>query len=208
MAIEITWFGRTCFRIRGREGTVVTDPVPQDSGYKIGKLTADFVTLSNVDNPDYGRADAVSDARALNAPGEYEVGGILVSGVSLKRADGTRNVAFVIEIEGIRVGHIGIPDPQTLKPLPDELNDLDILLMPVGGGNSLSATQATDLMTTIDPAVVIPMHYKTDQERLDLEPLGRFLSETGTKPEPQPRFQSTKTGLPSDLTVVVLEPRG
>jgi len=187
---------------------VITDPVAPDSGFKIGKLSADFVTLSNVDNPDYGRADAVSDARALTAPGEYEVGGILVSGVSLKREDGTRNMAFVIEIEGIRVGHMGVPEPQSLKPLPEGLNDIDILLMPVGGGMSLSATQATDLMTTIDPSVVIPMHYKTEQERLELDPLGRFLSETGTKPEPQARFQSTKTALPADLTVVVLEPRG
>lgn len=208
MAVEILWYGRTCFRIRGREGVVITDPVPAESGYKPGKLSGDIVTLSNVLDPTYGSADAVAGARALDAPGEYEIGGILVSGIGIRRADGTRNLAFVVEIEGIRIGHVGLPDAASLKPLPDGLSDLDILLMPVGGGISLNGAQAADLMTTIDPAVAIPMHYKTDQERLDLESLGKFLSETGAKPEPQPRFQTTRSGLPSDLTVVVLEPRG
>jgi L-ascorbate metabolism protein UlaG (beta-lactamase superfamily) len=187
---------------------VITDPVPADSGYKPGKLSADIVTLSNVLDPNYGSTDAVADARALDAPGEYEIGGILVRGIGIRRADGTRNMAFVVEIEGIRIGHVGLPEAASLKPLPDALSDLDILLMPVGGGISLNGPQAADLMTTIDPAVAIPMHYKTEQERLDLESLGKFLSETGAKPEPQARFQATRSGLPSDLTVVVLEPRG
>jgi hypothetical protein len=79
--------------------------------------------------------------------------------------------------------------------------------MPAGGGPSLTGRQAADLMTAIDPSVAIPMLYKTDQERMELDPIDSFLSEAGSKPEPQPRFTTSKAGLPANLTVVVLQPR-
>jgi L-ascorbate metabolism protein UlaG (beta-lactamase superfamily) len=208
MAIEITWLGRTCFRIRGREGTVITDPVPADSGYRPGKPSADVVTLSRASDPAFAGRDLVSgEPRVLDAPGEYEVGGILLTGVSLPLPEGERNVSFVIELEGIRVGHLGLPAEGKLTP-PAELEGVDVLLMPVGGGSSLTGRQAADLMTAVDPSVVIPMYYKTEQERLEIDPLERFLSEAGIRPEPQPRFTSTKNGLPEHLTVTVLQPRG
>lgn len=207
MAIEIVWLGRTCFRLRGREGTVLTDPVPADSGYRAGKPAADVVTLSRGDDPAYSALDVVSGApKVFNAPGEYEVGGILLTATATPLPDGGRNVCFVIELEGIRVGHLGLPAGD-MRAVPPELEGVDILLMPVGGGPSLAGRQAAALMTVADPSVVIPMLYKIEQERMDLEPLDRFLSETGNRPEPQPRFTSTKTGLPEHLTVVVLQPR-
>jgi L-ascorbate metabolism protein UlaG (beta-lactamase superfamily) len=89
----------------------------------------------------------------------------------------------------------------------EELKDLDILLIPVGGGNSLAAAAAADIMTTIDPKVAIPMNYRTDVETMELDALDSFLKETGSKPEPQPRLQLTRSQLPSNLTVVVLEPK-
>jgi L-ascorbate metabolism protein UlaG (beta-lactamase superfamily) len=207
--MEITWLGRTCFRLRGREGVVLTDPCPPESGYKIGKVDAQIVTISRSDDPAYSYRDAVKgDARVLDAPGEYEVGGVLVTGLAMKRPEGGRSVAFVVELDGIRIGHLGVPAPAIGKdPALDDLKDVDILLLPAGGGPSIGGAVAADVMTTIDAPVTVPMHYKTDVETLDLDPLERFLKETGAKPDPQQRLQITKSQLPAELTIVVLEPR-
>jgi L-ascorbate metabolism protein UlaG (beta-lactamase superfamily) len=201
--IEITYLGRNCFRLKGREGTVITDPCPPDSGFSLGKQTADVVTVSRRDDPGYSYTAGVSGAMVLDAPGEYEINGILVTGIAGKRTDGSRNVVFISEIDGIRVGHLGLASSAAL----DELKDVDVLLLPVGGFNALAPNVAADLMTKIEPRIAIPMNYKTGGETLALEPLESFLKETGNRPEPQPKINVSRSGLPSDLTVMVLEPR-
>lgn len=137
----------------------------------------------------------------FDAPGEYEIGGILITGIASKAVDGTRNVMFISEIDGIRVGHLGLPGSASI----DDLKNVDILLLPVGGVNALAPNLAADLMTKIEPRIAIPMNYKTGDEKLSLEPLATFLKETGTKPEPQAKINVSRSGLPSDLTVMVLE---
>lgn len=205
--MEITWLGRNCFRLRGREGVVITDPCPPNSGYKLGKPAANVVTLSSKDEPGYSSLESVGgEPVVLDAPGEYEIGGILVEGVATKREDGRRNVVFVYELDGIRVGHLGLLSTPLSTEILEELK-VEVLLIPVGGLNAFGGRAAQDAMTAIDPNIAIPMNYKTDQEKLELEPLDRFIKETGAKPEPQPRLQVTKSGLPSDLTVMVLQPK-
>lgn len=208
MAIEITWLGRTCFRIKGREGVVVTDPCPPDSGYSLGKLTGEVVTISRRDEPAYSYREGVRDQPFfLDAPGEYEVGGILVTGMATKAADGSRNIVFVIELEGMRIAHLGTIAPESAKHL-DDIKGVDILLVPVGGGGSLSGAMATDVMASVDAKLAIPMNYRTEAETQEsLDPLEKFLKETGSKPEPEPKLTVTKAQLPSELTVRVLEPR-
>jgi len=209
--IEVTWLGRNCFRLKGREGVVITDPCPPESGYKLGKQQADVVTISRKDDPGYSASDVIEGTKGspfrLDAPGEFEIGGILVTGIATKRPDGVRNVIFVVELDGIRVGHLGLPGAAPTQAALEELKDIDILLMPVGGGNAIGATVAADVMTTIDPKIAIPMNYKTEFETMDLDPLEKFLSETGAKPEPQVRLSVSRTQLPQDLTVMVLLPR-
>jgi L-ascorbate metabolism protein UlaG (beta-lactamase superfamily) len=205
--MEITWLGRNCFRIRGREGVVITDPPPSNSGYRIGKPAAEVVTLSNRDEAGYSSVEAVGGKPVvLDAPGEYEIGGILVEGVATKRDDGRRNTVFVCELDGIRVGHLGLLSGALDTDLMEQLK-VEVLLLPVGGGNALGGRAAQDVMTAIDPNIAIPMNYKTDQEKMDLEPLERFIKETGAKVEPQPRLQVTRSGLPPDLAVMVLQPK-
>ncbi|MCK9517933.1 MAG: MBL fold metallo-hydrolase [Dehalococcoidia bacterium] len=207
MAIEITWLGRTCFRLKGREGVVVTDPVPPDSGYSLGKLSADVVTLSRRADPAYSYHEGVDgDPVLLDAPGEYEVGGILVNSFATQSPNGMRNMLFVVELEGMRIAHLGVISPEAAKRL-DDIKGVDILLLPVGGAGSLTGALATDVMATVDAKLAIPMHYRTDAETMALDPLDKFLKETGSKPEPEPKITITKTQLPTELTVRVLEPR-
>lgn len=206
--MEITWLGRNCVRIKGREGVVVTDPCPPDSGFKIGKVEANVVTVSRRDDPGYSYREAVKgdEVRFLDAPGEYEVGGVLVTGLAAKRPDGSRNVAFIVEMDGIKVGHLGVPGPQLEREWLQEF-DCDVLLLPVGGVDSIGGAMAADVMTRVDPRVAIPVRYRTEQETQELDPLERFLKETGAKPEPMPKFTVTRSQLPAELTVVVLQPR-
>ncbi|MCC7365084.1 MAG: MBL fold metallo-hydrolase [Dehalococcoidia bacterium] len=206
--MEITWLGRTCFRIKGREGTVVTDPCPPESGYQLSKLTADVVTCSQRTDPGYRYTKAVSgEPFLLDAPGEYEVGGILVTGIATKGPDGERNVAFVIELEGMRIAHLGLLASAGAGQL-DDFKGVDVLLLPVGSGNSIGGAASADVMTTIDPKIAIPMNYRTEVETMEtLDPLERFLKETGLKPEPEPKLAVSRTGLPANLTLRILEAR-
>ncbi|HMO55298.1 MAG TPA: MBL fold metallo-hydrolase, partial [Tepidiformaceae bacterium] len=152
----------------------------------------------------YSFREAVGgEPMVLDAPGEYEIAGMLVTGVGTKRSDGSRNIVFVAEIDGIRIGHLGLPTTNTF----DELKDVDVLLLPVGGGNAFSPVMAADVMTRIEQRLAIPMNYKIGPEPLDLEPLEKFLKETGAKQERQGGVSLSRSGLPADLTVMVLEPR-
>jgi len=206
--VEIIWLGRNCFRLKGRDGAVITDPCPPSSGYRIGKQPADIVTLSLRDDPGYSHVEGVAPgARVLDAPGEYEVGGILVTGIAVSRTSDSRTIAFVVEIDGIRICHLGLATNPPTAPVLEELGKVDILLIPVGGLNALSGAAAQDVMTTIDPGIAIPMNYKTSVEKLELDGVDRFLRETGSKTEPVPRLSVTRSQVPSDLTLVVLEPR-
>lgn len=208
-AVEISWIGRTCFRLRGREGAVLTDPVSAATGHALGRTSAEIVTLSRRDDPAISNTAGVrGEPRVFDAPGEYEVRGILVTGIPLPRADGSRTMAFICEIDGVNVAHLGLPDAPPAAEALDRFEGVDVLLLPVGGGESLPASEAAELMRTIDPHVVIPMHYRTERERAELEPLDRFLSEAGASPEPLPRLNVTRANVPAELTVEVLRPRG
>lgn len=200
--VEITYLGRNCFRLKGRDSVVITDPVPPDSGFALGKQTADIVTISRRDDPGYSHSEGIGgNPMVLDAPGEYEIGGVLVTGIAARAADGSRNVIFISEIDGIRIGHMGLAATANLE----DFKDVDVLLLPVGGGAGPAPNVAADLMTKIEPRLAIPMHYKGGSEKMDLQPLENFLKETGTRPEPQPKINVSRSGLPSDLTVMVLE---
>jgi len=204
--MEITWLGRNCFRLRGREGVVITDPCPKESGYNLGKPSADIITLSSREDPGYSAVSAVAgEPRVLDAPGEYEIGGVLVTGVATKRADGQRNLIFVVELDTIRIAHLGLATAAPSAATIEEIGDIDVLLLPAGGGNSLAPALAQDVMTALDPRIAIPMNYKTAVETAALDPLDLFLKETAAKPEPQARLSVTRSSLPAELTLVVLE---
>jgi L-ascorbate metabolism protein UlaG (beta-lactamase superfamily) len=211
--MEVTWFGHNCFRLRGRDATVITDPCPPSTGYKLGKVTADVVTISH-DDPDASfRAAITNETKFITGPGEFEIGGILVNGVRTRHDREVdvraRNVAYVIDIDDIRVCHLG-----DLKRIPhtevvEQFVGADILFVPVGGGPTLDARMAAETVSLIEPKIVIPMRYKTAGARADLEGVDKFLKEMGAESKtPEPRLNVTKRDIPSDTTVVLLEPRG
>ena len=122
-----------------------------------------------------------------------------------------RNTAYVIELDDVRICHLGdighVPTPEQVE----ELSGVDILLAPVGGTNTIDAASAAETISLLEPKLVIPMHYKTSASKDDLEPLDRFLKEIGAKmanDERQPKLAITKSTLPSETKVQVLDYKG
>ncbi|HEX5140002.1 MAG TPA: MBL fold metallo-hydrolase [Dehalococcoidia bacterium] len=211
--MEIYWLGHGCFRMRGREATVLTDPCTPSTGYKIGKVNADLVTISR-DNPENNNRDAVQgDPKFISRPGEYEIAGVMITGIPTDdkpRDDGfSRNIAYICDIDDIRICHLG--DIQRV-PAGDEVEELnaDILLLPVGGGRVLDAEKAAEIVSLLEPKIVIPMMYKTEASTApDLSPIDRFIKEMGSEAKPpEQRLNINKSGLPHDTTVVLLNYRG
>jgi len=209
--LDIVWNGHACFRLRGRETTVVTDPYDRSTGFPPLKLTADVVTMSH-DHPHHAYLDAVQPAsgrvRTVDGPGEYELAGSLIEGVATYRDKQRgkllgKNTAFLIHLDDVSVCHLGALAHTLTSAQINALKDADILLVPVGGGTTLDAATAAEVVNQIEPRIVIPMYYGTPVQALDSVEL--FCKEMAvTDMTVQPRFQVTKSSLPDETRVVLL----
>ncbi len=211
--MEITWYGHSCFRLTERNyATVVTDPFDHKSvGYDALKLKADIVTVSH-DAPGHNNMDAVKGSEhIIDGAGEFEIGGVFITAVQTagggkKTKDKSRNTLYVFDYEGITVAHLGDLLEVPTQSEVEALGTVNVLLLPVGGGNSLNAAKAAEVVSTIEPNIVIPMHYATDKAKVKLEPLSKFLKEMGLgKIESLPSLKATRSSLPQETKVVVLD---
>jgi L-ascorbate metabolism protein UlaG (beta-lactamase superfamily) len=212
--MDITWFGHSCFRLRDRAATVVTDPYGKDIGLLLPRVRADLVTVSH-DADDHNCVKGVkSGFKALTGPGEYEVSSVFVTGLELrgekkkgKEPDKPRNTVFLFEFEDLTVCHLGDLDHvPTQAQVEDALGEVDVLLIPVGGGESLNAAQASEVVSLLEPHIVIPMHYKVKDLTLKLDPVSKFLKEMGLdNVATQETLKVSRSGLPEETQVVLLE---
>jgi L-ascorbate metabolism protein UlaG (beta-lactamase superfamily) len=209
--MEITWLGHSCFRIRAKEATVVTDPCGKATGYSLGRPTADLVTIS-FDDQGHNAVDALAGTpRVIDGPGEFEIAGASVVGVTTWRdrelkAAGPRNVAYVIELEDIRLCHLGgigvVPTSDQLE----QIGSADVLFVPVGGGDAFDAPSAAEAISLIEPKLVVPMHFKTDAEKSKLDPVDRFLKEMGAKSaDRHQKLSITRSSLPEEMQLMVMD---
>lgn len=180
---DFRWYGHNCFRIRTKEGTVLTDPVGRNTGYTFSaKPTADVVTVSH-DHPGHNNLKAIKDDYALiDGPGEYEIHEIFVYGFRSYHDDSKGeqngyNTIFVIEVEGMRIAHLGDLGHALTPELTQALENVDVLLVPAGGGDGIiSPEQAAKIIGTIEPNVVIPMQFATsrgDKNRAGIDELAQ-----------------------------------
>jgi L-ascorbate metabolism protein UlaG (beta-lactamase superfamily) len=210
--MEITWLGRSCFRIRAKEATVVTDPYDnKTTGYTLGRPNADIVTVSHSD-PAHANVDGVGgNPRVIEGPGEFEISGASITGVATYRGkektpESGRNVAYIIELEDMRIAHLGGIGHVPTSDQIESMSGVDILMVPVGGGESLDAPPAMETVSLIEPKLVIPMNYKTDVDKAKLDLLDRFLKEMGAKsPEVHQKVTVTRSSLPDETQLVVID---
>ena len=215
--MEITWYGHSCFRLAERGyATIATDPFDDSLGYEVPKIKADIVAISH-SAPGHDNLGAVKGARAISGPGEFEIGGVFITGIATapqakkKRENGPRqtNTLYLFDYDRLTVCHLGDLDHVPTQSQIEDLGAVCVALVPVGGGGGLNAAQAAEVISLIEPAVVVPMHYKTSDTTLKLDPLSRFLKEMGLGSlKPVDTLKITRSQLPEETQVVVLNYKG
>jgi L-ascorbate metabolism protein UlaG (beta-lactamase superfamily) len=210
--MEIIWYGHSCFRLAERGmATVVCDPFDSEVvGYEPLKLRADIVTSSH-EAPGHNYLNAVKGfSHAITGPGEFEIGSVFITGVQMdgqgkKTVDQPRNTLYVFDYMGITVAHLG--DLHSVPPQNEieALGTVHIVLVPVGGGSGLNAAKAAEIVSLLEPNIVIPMHYHTPAVKVPLDRLDKFLKEMGLhEAETLPSLKVTKSNLPEETKVIVL----
>jgi len=209
--MDITWLGHSCFRIRGSHATVITDPYSPNLGYSLGKPSAHIVTLSH-QHPGHSYVQGISGKpRQIAGPGEYEIRGVLVIGVATfhdteKGRKRGRNTVYLMEVDEVSVCHLGDLGHVLTAEQVEEIDNVDVLLLPVGGVSTINAPMAAEVVRRLEPKVVVPMHYKTQAISRELGSVERFLKEIGVKQiDPQPKLSFTKSSLPTSTQVFLLD---
>ncbi|MBL8148095.1 MAG: MBL fold metallo-hydrolase [Anaerolineae bacterium] len=210
--MEITWYGHSCFRMTERgKVTIVTDPYAGGLGLPPLNIKADVVTISH-DSPGHNALEAIkSEPYVLRGPGEYEIGNVFITGIAMHNVTletPQLNVAYLFDFDGLRVLHLGdlsfVPD----QSLVEALGEVHALLIPVGGGNGLKATQAAEVVAMVEPSFIVPMHYELPGLTIPLEGVDKFLKAMGvTRPQEADTLKFNANDRPEQAQVVVLTPQ-
>jgi L-ascorbate metabolism protein UlaG (beta-lactamase superfamily) len=211
----ITWLGQSCFKLQDKIGSdsvmLVTDPYDDKIGLKMPHFEADIVTISH-DHYDHNNVGAIrGNPLVINTAGEYETKGVFIEGVEAwhDSQDGKergQTIIYRIEMEGMSITHLGdlghILDTKQLE----KLEGTDILLIPVGGKYTINAAKAVEVISQIEPRIVIPMHYKVTGLKIDLDGVDKFIKELGIKPRQEEKLKISKKDLPQeDMELVILQ---
>ncbi|GAP22626.1 MBL fold metallo-hydrolase [Leptolinea tardivitalis] len=210
--MEITWYGHACFRLTERGlATVVTDPFDsKEIGFEPLKLKADILTVSQ-DTPGHNHISAVKgDPYTITGPGEFEIGGVFITGVQTnghsKKETDPRNTLYVFDYNNITVAHLGNINRVPAQAEIEALGNVKIALAPVGG--SFPLEKLTEVISLLEPNIVIPMMYETPASKTKVQPLKDFLKSMGIDKEPEvlPSYQiKSGSSLPEETKVVVLD---
>jgi L-ascorbate metabolism protein UlaG (beta-lactamase superfamily) len=211
-ALEIVWYGLSCFRLteRGRV-TVITDPYQDNIGLPPLKLKGEVVTISH-DSRGHNNIDAVKpEPYVLRGAGEYEIGNVFITGIAMHDTSGATaqpNVAYMIDYDNLRVLHLGDLSHVPNQSVIEAMNDVRVVLVPVGGGKGLSAAKAAEVVGMIEPSFIVPMHYQTPDLGIELDDVDKFLKAMGvSKVDEQDTLKVLMGDVPDQPQVVVLRPQ-
>ncbi len=216
--MEITYLGHSCFKLKGKSGTVITDPYDSSIGLVLPKSSADIITVSH-QHSDHNSTQKIAGTTKrpkpfiVQDPGEYEIGGISVFGTASYHDDKKGeergvNTIFTVLIDDLMVCHLGDLGHELNDEQLQELGTIDVLLIPVGGHYTIDPKTAIKVIQQIEPTYIIPMHYQTSQHGklfADVLPIDAFLKAYGKSPTPQPKLVVDKTKLPEEAELVVLQ---
>ena len=165
--MKIKWFGQSCFRITAENGIkIVMDPYANMFGYKLPKIDANIVTTSH-NHRDHNNVSAVKGNFVhIKDPGTFSQEGIDIKGIQTfhDKVSGNKrgkNIVYNFRIDGLNICHCGDLGHLLSPEQINEIGKVDILLLPIGGRATLDASGAAEVMKQLNPAVVIPMHYRT-----------------------------------------------
>ena len=200
--MDISYLGHSSFKIKGKTATVLNDPFdPSMVGIKFPKTEADIVTVSH-HHADHNQLERVEGVKkVISGPGEYEVMGVSFIGIasfhdSDKGENRGKNTIFVLEMDGLRLAHLGDLGEKLSQSQLEEIGDIDVLMIPVGGFFTIGPREASEIIQEIEPYFVIPMHYNCpdlNQSQFGkLSFLDDFLRESGLVVERLPKFNLKK----------------
>jgi L-ascorbate metabolism protein UlaG (beta-lactamase superfamily) len=205
--MNISWIGHSCFKIEekinGNNITLTTDPFSKDIGLKPPGFESDIVSISH-DHYDYNNSKSLrGNPFVVDSAGEFDVKGVIIEGVRSYHDDNKGsergiNIIFRFDFDNLSLIHLGdLGDILDNKQL-EKLGGVDILFVPVGGKYTLDAKKAVEVISQIEPRIVIPMHYKVKGLKVDIDPLDSFIKELGVKPFYEEKLKINKKDLPSD----------
>jgi len=199
--MTISWHGFNYFRLQSGELSVVLNPYSLDKSSKVNRVKSDVVLFSNPEKIDDGSFD--KEAFLIDSPGEYEVKNIFVYG---RQKNG--NIIFLITIEDIKVAFLGDYGHHELTDKDLQLvEDADVLIVPVGGGDLTTAKEAVKIIGDVEPRIVIPSAHSVGMGKVKADPVSVFVKEFGVQPEETDKFRIQKKNLPQeDIKLVVLKP--
>jgi len=209
--MDISWLGHSCFRIKGKHATVITDPYSPELGYSLGKPAARIVTVSH-QHPGHSYTQGIGGRpRVLAGPGEYEIGGVLIIGLATfhdaeRGKNRGKNTVYLMEVDDISVCHLGDLGHVLTSEQVEEMGGVDVLLLPVGGVSTIDASMAAEVVRQLEPKVIVPMHYKTPALSWALDPVDKFLKEMGVKQvDSQVKLSLSRSSLPASAQVFLLD---
>lgn len=215
--MDIYWYGQACFKLKGKNGAVIIDPYDPDfTGLKIPKDLQADVVLSTHDHKDHNFVSAVSTSKGVkpmifSEPGEYEVVGVVITGISSfhDNSEGVErgaNTIFHLLFDNLDIVHLG--DLGQVRLTEEQIaliGQTDILLIPVGSVYTINSKAASDIVSQLEPKIIIPMHYGIEGLKFELEGVDGFLKEMGAENVvPMPKLSISKERLPEEPQVVVL----
>lgn len=211
--MTINWFGQNCFRIESKEGSILIDRFYEDKvGLKVPKIKDDIVLVTH-NHPDHNNLEDMNpEAFLINTPGEYEKKGIAIRGISSyhDKSEGKErgmNTIYVIKAEDVTICHLGDLGQEKLdEKQVEEIGDIDILLVPVGGNYTINYKEAIGVIGQIEPKIIIPMHYKIKDLKVEIEGPEKFVKELGLTPEKVDKYKISKKFLPlEEMRLIMFE---
>lgn len=212
--MQLFWHGLSSIRLDAKQGeneaTLLTDPYPNETGLRFPRtIEPDVLVLSHQDASRFNSEGAIGTPFTINDPGEYEVKGIAVNGIQDPEADKDekRPVIYRFVAEGISIAFLG-QLKRKLTPFElEQLGDIDILMVPVGGGDVLDSKAAVEAITSVEPRIIIPLYYDVPGIKEKLTSVDAFCKQMGVcKRQDANKFKITKKDLPADdMLIVVLE---
>ena len=210
--MELSWLGHSCFQLRGKNVTLITDPFSPQLGHSLGKISAPIVTISH-NHPGHNFVGGVDGGpRVVRGPGEYEISDVLITGVASYHDNKHgqelgRNTIYIIHMDDLVICHLGDLGHVLQEEQLEEVADADMLLVPIGGLHTINAAQAAEVISQVEPHIVIPMHYSPPIDNAP-NPLDKFCREMGIEAiNTQPKLSITRSTLPAETQVVILSIR-
>lgn len=187
--MTITWYGHSCFRLETKDTSILIDPFSAQIGLHPPKIKDNVVLVSH-QHYDHNNIEGMpSESFLINGPGEYEARGIFIKGIQSfhdknKGQERGFNTIYVIKMEDINLVHLGdFGEGRLAEEQVEKIGDADILMIPVGGNYTINYKEATEVISQIEPKIVIPMHYKIQGSKLDIDGPEKFLKEISLSPE-------------------------